>query len=124
MIQCRDTLALPGDAHGPLLLRQVEAVDGEAVLDVSLDLRGGLGLRRSVTHRRRDRSWTERCANAGQVARDAAHAVAVLRGMTHPDGGTVAAATASAEQGRDYGHRYVCGCGTRASSGEPPRRPG
>ncbi|GAB1646722.1 glycoside hydrolase family 15 protein [Krasilnikovia sp. MM14-A1259] len=43
--------------------------------------------------------------------RDARHAVTVLRGMTHPDGGLVAAATTSlperAESGRDYDYRYA-----------------
>ena len=44
-------------------------------------------------------------------SRDARHAYTVLRGLTGPDGGTVAAATTSlperAEQGRNYDYRYV-----------------
>ena len=45
------------------------------------------------------------------AARDVRRSVAVLRGMTGPEGGTVAAATTSlperAEQGRNYDYRYV-----------------
>jgi len=45
------------------------------------------------------------------AARDVRRSIAVLRGMTGPEGGTVAAATTSlperAEQGRNYDYRYV-----------------
>ncbi|RSS72767.1 glycoside hydrolase family 15 protein [Streptomyces sp. WAC06614] len=50
-----------------------------------------------------------RCGPSGP--RDARHAYAVLRAMTGPGGGTVAAATTSlperAEEGRNYDYRYV-----------------
>ncbi|MGI5240851.1 glycoside hydrolase family 15 protein [Dactylosporangium sp. CA-139066] len=179
VVHCRDALAFPGDPHGPMLLRRIEAVEGDAVLDVSLDVRGGFGRYRGQAHRHRDGSWTGRCGalrwrwsarfgvRAGDdgvlrgrlrvpagsrydlvlqiadrdpdpqeadplaawerteaawlaerpeldglpAARDAAHAVAVLRGMMHPGGGIVAAATTSvperAEQGRNYDYRYA-----------------
>ncbi len=49
--------------------------------------------------------------DASITPRDSRHSYAVLRGMTTPGGGTVAAATMSlperAEQGRNYDYRYV-----------------
>ncbi|MFI8461854.1 glycoside hydrolase family 15 protein [Kitasatospora sp. NPDC085464] len=58
-------------------------------------------------------AWATDVPDMGAVLgrRDARHAYAVLRGMTGPAGGTVAAATTSlperAEQGRNYDYRYV-----------------
>ncbi len=58
-------------------------------------------------------AWAERVPDLTGVLgrRDARHAYAVLRGMTGPGGGTVAAATTSlperAAQGRNYDYRYV-----------------
>ncbi|MEU9044271.1 MULTISPECIES: glycoside hydrolase family 15 protein [unclassified Kitasatospora] len=182
IVECREALAYPGDAHRAVLLRRITAVDGPAEVTVSLQAAAGFGEHRlrKVTHEE-DGSWTARAADlhlrlrglpdattegsgprprlearlrlkpgerhdlvlevadrplerpqdpgrlwrateaawAEQVPdlavvlgrRDARHAHAVLRGMTGPGGGTVAAATTSlperAEQGRNYDYRYV-----------------
>ncbi|MEE6163318.1 MULTISPECIES: glycoside hydrolase family 15 protein [unclassified Mycolicibacterium] len=62
---------------------------------------------------RTERSWESGFPtfDASITALDARHSYAVLRGMTAPGGGMVAAATMSlperAEQGRNYDYRYV-----------------
>jgi alpha,alpha-trehalase len=43
VIECRETLAFPGDAHRAVLLRQVIAVRGDALVRVMLDPRAGFG---------------------------------------------------------------------------------
>ena len=43
VIECRDALAFPGDSHTAVILRRVAAVDGEALLHVTLDPRAGFG---------------------------------------------------------------------------------
>jgi hypothetical protein len=173
VVECREALAYPGPADRVVVLRRIEAVDGDAVLDVSLDVRTGFGRTASRDlHRHRD-GWTGRTgglrwrwsgAPGGRLTtrlrvpaggrhdlvlsiaaggtdpppvdaeeawttterawldsvpdlapclarRDASHAATVLRGLTHPSGGLVAAATTSlperAESGRDYDYRYV-----------------
>lgn len=58
------------------------------------------------------RAWSAAVPDIGGVcAADARQSYAVMRGLTHPDGGTVAAATASmperANSGRNYDYRYV-----------------
>ncbi|MCU7826727.1 glycoside hydrolase family 15 protein [Kitasatospora sp. DSM 101779] len=66
-----------------------------------------------VHWRATEEAWAASVPDLPQVLgrRDARHAVAVLRGLTGPAGGTVAAATTSlperAEQGRNYDYRYV-----------------
>ena len=63
--------------------------------------------------RETERAWHERVGEFGDTIapRDAAHACAVIRGLTSSGGGMVAAATTSlperAEQGRNYDYRYV-----------------
>jgi len=58
-------------------------------------------------------AWNDRVPDCrrGLAAGDARHSYAVLRGMTNPRGGTVAAATTSlperADAGRNYDYRYV-----------------
>jgi hypothetical protein len=60
-----------------------------------------------------EEAWRERVSGLGDAIapRDAAHAYAVLRGLTASGGGMVAAATTSlperAEEGRNYDYRYV-----------------
>ena len=41
--ECREALARPGDPHRAVLLRRVMAVDGDARVQVTLDLRGSFG---------------------------------------------------------------------------------
>ena len=63
--------------------------------------------------RETEQAWHERVGEFGQTIapRDAAHACAVISGMTSSGGGMVAAATTSlperAEEGRNYDYRYV-----------------
>lgn len=180
IVHCRESLAFPGDPRRVVLLRRIEAVEGDATVNVTLDPRAGFGRRplRELSHqdgiwrgrtgglwlrwtgagRARpgpdgalamslrvphgghhdlvleiadhnpeqgapvdpDEAWraTERAwlsfdqPPAGCVAqRDARGAMAVLRGMTVPGGGMVAAATTSLperfEAGRNYDYRYA-----------------
>ncbi|HEY1777651.1 MAG TPA: glycoside hydrolase family 15 protein [Solirubrobacteraceae bacterium] len=66
-----------------------------------------------VAWRHTEQAWLERVGDfADTVApRDAAHACAVMRGLSSSSGGMVAAATTSlperAEEGRNYDYRYV-----------------
>ena len=183
VVECREALAFPGDEHRAVILRRVEATDGDARVQVRMHVRAGHG-RRSMHHVRQDddgrwlartgnlwvrwsgaadaksdpdgelcldcvvpagrhhdfvleigdrplpepmdirtgaaQAWTvtERAwraavpAFADSVApRDARHAYAVLRGLTAPGRGMVAAATLGlperAEAGRNYDYRYV-----------------
>jgi alpha,alpha-trehalase len=63
--------------------------------------------------RETEQAWHDRVGEFDQTIapRDAAHACAVIRGMTSAGGGMVAAATTSlperAEEGRNYDYRYV-----------------
>ena len=41
--ECREALALPADPHRAVLLRRIEAVDGQASVAVTLDVRDGRG---------------------------------------------------------------------------------
>ncbi|MEZ0357302.1 glycoside hydrolase family 15 protein [Mycobacterium sp. SA01] len=181
IVECREALAYPGDAHRAVLMRRVMAIRGEARLDMNFRpaarfghdamtrltrddqgcwhaIAGELRIRvsgapgatpgdgGSALHARLvvpeggthdlvveisdqpaegrvtnpDMLW-ESTENSWRRAvpvmqhsiarRDARHAYAVLRGLTAPDGGMVAAATTSlperAEQGRNYDYRYV-----------------
>jgi alpha,alpha-trehalase len=42
-IDCREAFALPADPHRLLLLRRIEAISSDAVIDIALDLRGDFG---------------------------------------------------------------------------------
>lgn len=180
IIECRDALAYPGDPDRVVLLRRVEAVEGEAWVDILLNLRSSFG-RQPMRHlnRAETATWTGRTGEfylrwtgidhpherdegglgtrivipeggrldlvleisrhrlpttspAAETAwaatehawhsvvphfddsvarRDAQHAYAVMRGLTRPGGGMVAAATLGmperAEAGRNYDYRYV-----------------
>jgi alpha,alpha-trehalase len=63
--------------------------------------------------RHTEQGWRERVGDFGHAfaPRDAAHACAVMRGLSSSGGGMVAAATTSlperAEEGRNYDYRYV-----------------
>ena len=58
--ECREALAMPASPHTAVLLRRVEALDGPARLQVTLDLRSGFG-RRPMDDLQRSRGcWTGR----------------------------------------------------------------
>lgn len=179
IVECREALALPADAHRAVLLRRVHAVRGPAEVEVTLapgadfakhgldDLRrddagrwhgrsGGLRMRWSGAGDARpdgaglrtilqlppgaehdlvlelsdaaldqlppdpERTWTSTTTawreqlprfTTSIAPRDARHAYAVLRGLTHVTGGMVAAATTGlperADRGRNYDYRFV-----------------
>ncbi len=181
-IECRDALAFPGRPDLLTLIRRVEAVDGDAEVDVVLDLCADYGragvqqpcrldggdwlIRSGDLHARwsgageaaidadgalrtrlrvragdhhdlilqigtasaqiggvrpdpnplwgeTEASWRAQVPpfDRSVAPRDAVHAYAVLRGMTVPGGGMVAAATLGlperADAGRNYDYRYV-----------------
>ncbi|HET9647786.1 MAG TPA: glycoside hydrolase family 15 protein [Microlunatus sp.] len=181
-VECRDTLAFPGRPDTLTLLRRVEGADGDATVDVVLNLsadfgragvqrlrrlpngdwlirigdlhgrwsgaedagldgRGALRMRlrvRAGDHHdlvlqigtgpelisgarpdpdllwgQTEAAWQAQVPSFEHSAapRDSVHAYAVLRGMTVPGGGMVAAATLGlperAEAGRNYDYRYV-----------------
>ncbi|MHB1987074.1 MAG: glycoside hydrolase family 15 protein [Acidimicrobiales bacterium] len=179
VVECREALAFPGDAHRAILLRRVLPIDAPARLRVTLDPRAGFGrssirglertngvwngrsgslrlrfmgapdasyepesgLVTEISLGRRqsydfvvelsdvslptelpdaDELWAATASAWADVTgdcsesvapRDAEHAVAILRGLTQPGGGMVAAATTSlperAEAGRNYDYRYA-----------------
>lgn len=179
IIESREALLFPGERHRIVLLRQIHAVDGDAVLHVRLDPRadfgrepvrdvhragrhwlarsGGLYLRHSGGEmlgecdegplcgelivpaggrhdlvleigdrpldgappdpaelwRTTEQAWREGVPvlAGGPAQRDAVFAYAVLRGLTRPGGGMVAAATTALPEralaGRNYDYRYA-----------------
>jgi GH15 family glucan-1,4-alpha-glucosidase len=181
VIECREALDYPGEDERCVILRRLEALDGDAVLVGALQLAHDYGRRRAGPWRREDDAWIcaadgfhARWRGAGQTTvgsdasqldlrvrlqpgephdlvlelqrkdfrktpqpdtselwqrteeawhrtvpsceevpagRDVRRSFAVLRGMTTPSGGTVAAATTAlperAEAGRNYDYRYV-----------------
>ncbi len=60
-IECREALAYPGDPHRVVLLRQIQAIDGDAAIKVVLDVRAGFGASPMHDLARDDRGvWTAR----------------------------------------------------------------
>ncbi|WP_432497891.1 glycoside hydrolase family 15 protein [Kineococcus gypseus] len=60
-IECRDAMAMPSDPHRAVLLRQVRAAEGDAEVEVVLDLRARFGTRALRGLRRGDDGrWTAR----------------------------------------------------------------
>ncbi|HEY3751323.1 MAG TPA: glycoside hydrolase family 15 protein [Pseudonocardiaceae bacterium] len=61
VVECREALAFPGDPHRVVMLRRIEALDGDVRVRVQLDLRDGYG-RRSMRQLRRhdDGRWSAR----------------------------------------------------------------
>ncbi|MFE9426412.1 glycoside hydrolase family 15 protein [Kitasatospora sp. NPDC006697] len=101
--------------HHPLLRGRIHLEPGEChdlVLEIG-DRPLDPPLEPAALWRATANCWAEQQPDlrAALGERDARHAHAVLRGLTGPDGGTVAAATTSlperAEQGRNYDYRYV-----------------
>src|SRR5580692_547044 len=59
-IECREALAMPADPHCAVLLRRVDAIDGPAKVNVSLDIRGRYGRGRMTGMKRQGETWTGR----------------------------------------------------------------
>ncbi|GAA4657157.1 glycoside hydrolase family 15 protein [Kineococcus glutinatus] len=60
-VECRDALAMPSDPRRAVVLRQVRAAEGDAEVDVVLDLRAGYGTRKLRELRRDDAGrWSAR----------------------------------------------------------------
>jgi alpha,alpha-trehalase len=64
MVECREALAMPADPHRVVLLRRIEAKQGEARMRVVLDLRAGFGASRMTNLARQDGVWTGRSRSA------------------------------------------------------------
>ncbi|MFF2144743.1 glycoside hydrolase family 15 protein [Kitasatospora sp. NPDC058190] len=64
IVECREALAYPGDAHRAVVLRRLMAVDGDADLDVQLNLAAGFGAH-PLRKIRRDEAgyWTARAGD-------------------------------------------------------------
>ncbi len=58
--ECREALAMPARPRGAVLLRRVEAVDGPARLQVTLDVRAAFGQQKMEDLRRSRGCWTGR----------------------------------------------------------------
>ena len=58
VIESRDALAFPGDPSLVVVLRRVEAIDGDAHVRVGLDCRAGFGTSAMTVGRRADGSWS------------------------------------------------------------------
>jgi len=61
IIECRDALAFPGDAHTAIVLRRILALGHEAQVRVVLDVRAGFGRHRMSRLAREANTWTARC---------------------------------------------------------------
>lgn len=102
--------------HGLALTARLHVPEGECVdIVAELSVPGPVGppADPDVLWRRTETHWRTEVPDlsASIASRDARHSYAVLRGMTAPGGGTVAAATMSlperADAGRNYDYRYV-----------------
>lgn len=60
-IECREALAFPGDPHAVVVLRRVEAIQGEARVDVILDPRAEFGRYRLSRLACAEGVWTAHC---------------------------------------------------------------
>jgi len=58
IVECREALAFPADAHTAVVLRRVIAVDGAADVRAVLDARAGFGRRPMTAIRRYEGVWT------------------------------------------------------------------
>jgi alpha,alpha-trehalase len=59
--ECREALAMPADPHKVVILRRIEALDGPARVDVTLDVRAGFGRSRMTGLSRAGGCWSGRC---------------------------------------------------------------
>ena len=60
VVECREALSMPAEEHRAVLLRRIEAVDGPAKVEVTLDVRSGYGHRRMGDLNREGGCWTGR----------------------------------------------------------------
>lgn len=60
VIECREALARPADARNAVLLRQVQALTGDAQVEVALEVRAGAGAHPMANLHRSDGVWTGR----------------------------------------------------------------
>lgn len=60
VIECREALAFPGDRSRAVLLRRIEALEGDAHVRVELDCRAGFGSSAMTVGRRGDGTWAGR----------------------------------------------------------------
>ena len=107
----------PAVRHGArgweLRLRVPDGATHDLVLEISPDPFGGPPPDAALLWEQTRAHWHRAAVpmDATIAPRDAAHAHAVLRGLTSPGGGMVAAATTSLPErssaGRDYDYRYV-----------------
>ena len=58
IIECREALAFPGDAHRAVLLRRITAVDGDAQVKIALNPRAGYDQEPLTDVHRQDGVWT------------------------------------------------------------------
>lgn len=58
IIECRETLAFPGDPDTLVLLRRIEATHGDAHVEVELDCRAEFGARAMIVSRSTDGTWS------------------------------------------------------------------
>jgi alpha,alpha-trehalase len=63
VIECREALAFPGEAHRAVLLRRVEAVDGDTEVTVRLDARAGFDSEPMALRRTADTCWEGRAGS-------------------------------------------------------------
>jgi hypothetical protein len=75
IIECREALAYPGDAKTAVLLRQIHAIEGQAVVDVTLDPRPGFGTVKPAWRSNGDGRWE---AEGGGLYLRWSHAPAAL----------------------------------------------
>ncbi|HZV24855.1 MAG TPA: trehalase-like domain-containing protein, partial [Acidothermaceae bacterium] len=60
IIECRDALAFPGDAHRAVLLRRIHAVEGDASVAIRLQPRAGFGKHEMTDLHHHNGSWSGR----------------------------------------------------------------
>ncbi|GAA1953261.1 glycoside hydrolase family 15 protein [Nocardioides panacihumi] len=94
VIECREALAWPGDPDRVVLLRRVEACDGDAEVDVVLELAAGFGAHRMTSKRTTEGVWEGRTG-------DLRYRWSGTPSYARPDGGTIGFAL-TVPQGEHY----------------------
>lgn len=113
VVECREALAFPGEAHRAVMLRRVLAVDGPARVRVILDPRARFG-RAPLTELHRDQGvWTARTGSLHMRWIGASHA------RPRRDGSLAC----NLEVGEGGHHDLVLELSTRRLTGQPPSAP-